>query len=257
MLVSIIIITLNEEENLKKTIESVKKAAKLNNGSLLPIEIIVSDGGSEDKTVEIANVLADKVIIGPRGRYKQLNTGAKVSNGDILLFLHADTLLPPDAILMIINQMSDFNVFGGGFKKKWNWNPNVQLTSFLKFMSYMWQGFGIWLVRLLKTFPGDNAIFVRKSIFQKLNGFSALWICEDFDFIKRLKKLGRKHVIFINSAVLTSTRRYEKYGFFKINIIWFFIYFTWRFGMPSNRLRNRFKKYSIIPKRVNRLIIRF
>ena len=197
MLISIIIITLNEEDNIQETIDAVKRSAELRNGFTLPIEIIVSDGGSEDKTVEIANNLVDNVIIGPPGRYKQLNAGARAANGEILLFLHADTILPEAAIFKIINLMKNSEIIGGGFKKRWNWKPDIKRSSFLKFMSFLWEGTGNWLVRLLKTFPGDNAIFVRESIFHEIRGFDPLWICEDFDFIRRIKKLGRRRISFI------------------------------------------------------------
>ena len=89
MLVSIIIITLNEAQNLEQIIEKVHLAAQFPSGNTIPIEIIVSDGGSIDGTLEIAQQKADKVITGPKGRYLQLNAGAKEAKGDILLFLHA------------------------------------------------------------------------------------------------------------------------------------------------------------------------
>jgi len=243
MLVSIIIITLNEAENIELTIKQARLAAIFSLGKSIPIEIIVSDGGSTDGTLEIAQKLADKVLKGPRGRYLQLNAGAKQANGDILLFLHADTILPKDAIIRIFYRSGDAKVIGGGFKKDWNWNPKVKRSSFLKFVNYWWQGLGNWLVRLLRTFPGDNAIFVRKSIYKEINGFRPLWICEDFDFSRRLKKYGKRRFIYIPSPVLTSTRRYEKHGFFYTNFIWFWIYWLWRLGMSQERLRVKFKKY--------------
>jgi hypothetical protein len=124
-------------------------------------------------------------------------------------------------------------------------------------MNYWWQGLGNWLVRLLRTFPGDNAIFVRKRVFEELKGFSYLWICEDFDFIRRLKRYGRKKIRYIGSTVLTSTRRFERYGFFNTIFSWFFIYWLWRLGMPQNSLKYRFTKYSTLPKRGNKLYLNF
>jgi glycosyltransferase involved in cell wall biosynthesis len=246
MIVSIIIITLNEKENLEKTIENIHLAAKFPSGKKVPFEIIISDGGSINGTLEIAKKLADKVIIGPKGRSLQLNKGVKHAKGDILLFLHADTIIPEGAILRILHELRNPNVIGGGFKKNWNWNPKVKRSSFLKFANYIWQGLGNWLVRLLRTFPGDNAIFVRRSIYEELNGFRPLWICEDFDFSRRLKKYGRKNYIYIRSAVLTSTRRYENFGFFHVNLTWFWIYWLWRLGMSQERLKFKFRGYNPI-----------
>jgi len=270
VLTSIIIITLNEEENIESTIISAKKAAQTKSGKLLPIEIIISDGGSTDDTIEIAKKRADKVIHAPKGRYKQLNAGAKGSTGDILLFLHADTILPKGAIVKILHTYKNPCVLGGGFKKVWNWSPNVKRTKFINILMYFWEGFGNWTVRFLKSFPGDNAIFVNRKIFEELGGFAPMWICEDFDFSLRLKKLCRKktcnpqnnkqkksRIVCINSPVKTSTRRFEKYGFLKVLRLWFFIYWLWRLGMPSDRLKARFNKYAVEPEKVHKNFIRF
>ena len=257
MFLSIIIITLNEAENLEETIEKARLAAHFPSGKSIPIEIIVSDGGSTDDTIEIAKRLADKVIVGPKGRYLQLNSGANQAQGEVLLFLHADTLLPEGAIIRMLYKLKNPEVIGGGFKKFWNWNPELKRSSFLKFLCFWWQGLGNWLVRLLRTFPGDNAIFVRKSIYREINGFRPLWICEDFDFSHRLKKYGMRRFIYIRSAVLTSTRRYEKYGFTNINLLWFKIYWLWRLGMPQERLKVKFNKYKTIPEKVNKTYLWF
>jgi len=208
MAISIIIITLNEIDNIENTIKMVRNSAKISSGSSIPIEIIVSDGGSEDGTIEIAKKLADKVEIGPSGRYLQLNIGAKLAEGDILLFLHADTLLPKGAILRIVHKLKDPYIIGGGFKKKWNWKPYVKRSSFLKFVNYFWEAMGNWLVRIFKSFPGDNAVFVRKTVFEELQGFKPLWICEDFDFMLRLKRFCRKKLIF-NGGREGKGRNYE------------------------------------------------
>jgi rSAM/selenodomain-associated transferase 2 len=241
MTVSIIIITLNEVGNIEETISKVREAARFPSGKALSIEIIVSDGGSTDGTIELAKKLVEKVLIGPKGRHLQLNAGAKQARGDTLLFLHADTILPKGAIIRINQRLKNPNIIGGGFKKNWNWNPTVKRSFCFKFATFWWQGLGNWLVRLLRTFPGDNAIFIRKSIYKELKGFRPLWICEDFDFSCRLKKYGKDRFICINSAVLTSTRRFEKYGFFYVNFYWFWIYWFWRFGMSQKRLKERFK----------------
>ncbi|MFX0077244.1 MAG: glycosyltransferase [Candidatus Hermodarchaeota archaeon] len=241
MLVSVIIITLNEVENIEESLNKVRSAASFPSGNILPIEIIVSDGGSIDGTIEVAKKIADKVIIGPKGRYLQLNAGANQARGEILLFLHADTILPQGAIIRIVEKFHDPKVIGGGFKKNWNWNPRIKRSFCFKLATFWWQGLGNWLVRLLRTFPGDNAIFVRKLIYKELKGFQPLWICEDFDFSRRLKKYGKDRFICMNSAVLTSTRRFERYGFLYVNFYWFWIYWFWRFGMSQKRLKDKFK----------------
>lgn len=269
MLVSVIIITLNEEENLESTILAVKEAARINSKEIIPVEIIVSDGGSNDQTIQIANKLADKVIIGPRGRYKQLNSGGRESRGNLLLFLHADTLLPEAGIIRIVNTLKDKRYLGGAFLKNWKWSADIERSSFIIFALWFWQKIGNWLVRAFKTFPGDNAMFVRRDVFNALSGYSPMWICEDFDFIKRIKRFCREHpvntsknhefhqkITYVHQAVLTSTRRIENYGFFKTIILWFFIYCFWRLGMTQEQLKIRFHKYSTIPERSFRKYIR-
>ena len=257
MLVSIIIITLNEAENIELTIKKARLAANFPSGKVVPIEIIVSDGGSTDRTLDIAHKIADKVVIGPKGRFRQLNGGAEQAKGEVLLFLHADTILPEGAIVRILYRLEDPNTIGGGFKKHWNWNPILKRSSFLKFASFWWQGLGNWLVLLLRTFPGDNAIFVRKSIYEEVKGFRSLWICEDFDFSRRLKKYGKKRFIYIHSPVLTSYRKYENYGFFYINLIWFWLYWLWRLGMSQKHLKVKFNKYLETTEKANKTYLRF
>jgi len=256
MVISVIIITLNEAHNIESTIINARLAAKWSSGRTFPIEIIISDGNSIDDTVNIAEKFADKVITSSPGRFRQLNEGVKHAKGDIVVFLHGDTLLPKGALIKIYNVMKDSNIIGGGFEKSWNWNPNIKRSSFIKFLNYVWESFDNWLVRLFKTFPGDNVIFVRRNIFNELNGYKPLWICEDFDFIRRLKAYGKKKIYCIQLQVLTSARRLVNYGFLKTKFIWCFIYWFWRLGMSPERLRVRFKKYSTVPENHNRSSIR-
>jgi len=112
-------------------------------------------------------------------------------------------------------------------------------------------------VRLLRTFPGDNAIFVRKSIFKAINGFKPMWICEDFDFSYRLIKYGKKRFVYIRSAVLTSTRRFEKYGFFYVVFTWMRIFWFWRFGLSQDSLKAKASQYNTVPEKGSKTYLRF
>lgn len=271
MLISVIIITLNEEKNLKKTILAARESARFDSKNYIQHEIIVSDGGSDDKTIEIAEEYADKVVIGPKARYKHLNLGGKEANGDILVFLHADTILPKDGLLQLAYRLKQNpEILGGAFKKSWNWPSNVKLTRFIKTCNYLLEGFGNWGVRLCKLFPGDNAIFVRKELFDELDGFSKMWILEGLDFTKKLRNYSKeledwpkfrrykRKLAYIRPAVLTSTRRFQKYGFIRVWCSWAVIYFLWRLlKMPQYRIRLFFQKYNNTPEEGDKKLIRF
>ena len=269
-MISVIIVTLNEVENIRNTIRTIRNSALLSSGKCLPIEIIVSDGGSTDGTLALAEEFADKVIHSQKGRYLQLNTGTEASNGEILLFLHADMILPRGAILRILKSFKDPQVLGGAFKKSWNWSPNISLSRLVKIFSNFWEGFGNWLTQLIKEFPGDNAFFIRRDIFYQLNGFSPMWICEDFDLSRRLLKYSKKieknllkkinykkKIAYIRIPVKSSTRRFETYGFFRSVYYWFKIYWLWRAGFSQNQLRDFVPKYNTTPHYTNRSFLRF
>jgi rSAM/selenodomain-associated transferase 2 len=253
-LISIIIITLNEEKYLESTIKSVRESAKLKSGKNIPIEIIVSDGGSEDNTVEIAEKLVEKVIIGTRGRFRQLNIGAKEAISEILLFLHADTIIPKEGLLSIIYFLQSPKIVGGCFKKHWDWNKEQINPKLIKFFNFFWQGFGNWSVNLLKIFPGDNAIFIKKKIFEQMNGYSPMWICEDFDLSKRLKNYGKKVIKYIPFPVSTSTRRFEKSGFIRTIWLWCWIYLLWRIGMTQTGLWHQYKCFLNLKRTHERIL---
>ncbi len=258
--ISVIIITLNEAANLASTILATKQAAQSRSGHLIPLEIIVSDGNSEDGTVSIAQKFADKVIVGPRGRATQLNAGARIATGEILLFLHADTLLPPGGLLRVWHALHTPEIIGGGFMKDWIWRPISRQSRLVNAVRYLWEGFGNWVVLLLKKFPGDNAIFVRRKTFDALGGFANLWICEDFEFSRCLVQLCKQkplslltgmitppRVICIPASVKTSARRFEDKGFIQTLKTWTFIYLFWLLGMPQDRLKRLFRHYSTSP----------
>lgn len=247
MLLSIIIISYNEEKFIGESIKSIFKALNFNSNNSFSTEIILSDGGSTDGTIQTAKPLIDKLVISPRGRYKQLNRGAKEAKGDVLLFLHSDTKLPENAFFQLEKNINNSPIIGGGFQKYWEWSKGVKISRLIRLINWLWEQFGNWTVRLIKTFPGDNAIFVEKKVFFSLGGFSPLLICEDFDFIRRLKSFCKKHskkITCINVPVITSARRFEEKGYFKTLFNWFYIYSLWWLGLSRLKLNHRFQNYS-------------
>jgi rSAM/selenodomain-associated transferase 2 len=175
-------------------------------------EVVVVDGGSRDSTVAIAQAYGAKVVHSQSGRAIQFNTGAKaVSDGsasrqdDVFLFLHADTCLPEDGLDAIRKAMSrqagDGKFVGGAFRLA------IEPATFsLGFIANIVNLRSRWL-----HLPyGDQALFVRRGIFEKLNGFTPMPIMEDVDFVKRLRMQGQ--VVLLKQKVVTSARRWLANG---------------------------------------------
>ena len=197
---SIIIPTFNEEENIGRCLETVV--------NIPGIEVIISDGGSTDKTVEMAGGYRNvKVVSSIRGRGTQMNTGASYAHGGILLFLHADSILSREAILKIPCVCKNNAIVGGAFKIRLLSDrlPYRLIEAGINFRS-----------RLLKLPYGDQGLFVKSSVFKELGGFGGMAVCEDLDFIWRLKKLGE--IAILDEEILSSVRRWENSGVLRTSL---------------------------------------
>ena len=222
--ISIIVPTFNEAKCLGETLAHIQQ--------LSPHEVIVSDGGSDDATLEIAEKYTENVVSGPAGRALQMNAGARIATGDIFLFLHADSHIDPASYEKISTSMENPEKIGGAFSlcidsDKWSLRLITRLANLRS--------------KYLGMAYGDQAFFVKNSIFQRLNGFAELPICEDIDFFKRLRKLGS--VILLNDKVLTSPRRWNKEGIWFTTLRNIFIATLFELGFPPRILT---KWYQII-----------
>jgi rSAM/selenodomain-associated transferase 2 len=194
---SIIIPVLNESPIIDHTIEHVYQI-----GSGFDPEVIVVDGDSRGGTLEAIKNKDVIKIISPKGRGKQMNRGASVAQGDILLFLHTDTELPKDAFEAISSAMNKLQLVGGAFDLGIKSDRSVfRLVEELVYMR----------TRLTKVPYGDQAIFIRKEIFDKVSGFKEIPVMEDVEFMRRVKRSGYK-ICIIPQMVKTSPRRWEKEG---------------------------------------------
>lgn len=164
-------------------------------------ELIVVDGGSSDDTVAVARALGAKVFPGPQHRARQMNLGAREATGAILLFLHADTILPIGALPILRAAMADAAIVGGGFARRYD-SPSLVLRTTC--------GLAQWRNRLLGWHLGDQAMFVRREIFEQLGGFLEVDRFEDLDFSRRLKRRGR--LATLRPAVVSSARRFARSG---------------------------------------------
>jgi rSAM/selenodomain-associated transferase 2 len=189
MKISIVIPVLNEAHQLPNIL-SIQAT---------DIEIIVVDGGSQDQTVAIAQSFGMKVLHADPGRATQMNTGAAIATGEILLFLHADTRLPNDFDRMIRKALS--SAIAGAFQLK--------IDATLRGIRLIEWGIN-WRSRYLQLPYGDQAIFLKAETFHKMGGFPNLPIMEDFEFVRTLRQLGK--IAILPTPVTTSGRRWQKFG---------------------------------------------
>lgn len=238
--VSIIIPTLNEATTLGRTLRHL---------SILeppPWEILVVDGGSQDKTIAIAEAAAVPVLFTSKaGRSVQMNQGATAATGDVLCFLHADTLVPDDLVAIVERTLADPAIVAGGFVSIMTGATTTRwffaLLNFLKtdIMPFLLrpheyrQGF-----RLLF---GDQVIFCRRQVFCDCGGFDpALPIMEEADLCMKLRHYGR--ICQVNRTVQCSDRRIAKQGVLKATIIYFGIGFLWGIGVSATWLKKLYQE---------------
>ncbi|MDH3975598.1 MAG: TIGR04283 family arsenosugar biosynthesis glycosyltransferase [Deltaproteobacteria bacterium] len=221
-LISVVIPALNEEGSIEATLEAAKNAAT--------VEVIVADGGSSDNTAEICRSCGVRVINSPPGRGPQMNAGAKASKGDIILFLHADTLLPSGYDGTVRAALIDKNTVGGTFS--FALSRSSRVFSLITFMVNLRS-------KLMGLPYGDQAIFVRRSEFEKLGGFNPVPIMEDVAFIRALKKLGK--IKIVDDAVITSSRRWEKEGWLKTTVRNQVLLYLYLLGVSPERLYRFYK----------------
>jgi len=190
-MISIIIPTRDEAVHLPAALDALA-------ANLRSCEVIVADGASGDATVDVAKVRGASVIqCATRQRATQLNAGARCARGDVLLFLHADTLLPPSGLERIEAALAHHEIVGGAFARRYD-SPSflLRVTCLLAEARCRWNGW----------FLGDQAIFVRREMFTTLGGFREYEIFEDLDFSRRLARAGR--VVTLRPPVVSSARRF-------------------------------------------------
>lgn len=205
-IISIIIPVFNEAENIQNFLKQFKPC--------IEIEIIIVDGGSTDKTQEKIEELATrerkiKLITNSKlGRANQMNLGAALATGEILLFLHADTILPTNYQQIVQDILNKKNVIIGAFQLSIN-SPKKTLRLVEKMVDMR--------SRFLSLPYGDQGFFMTKDNFNRLDGFADLPIMEDFNLIQKAKRYG--NIAIADAAVITSPRRWQKLGVIKTTVI--------------------------------------
>jgi rSAM/selenodomain-associated transferase 2 len=194
-------------------------------------EVILVDGGSQDDTVAIARSAGFKVLIAERGRATQMNMGAHAATGEILLFLHADTQLPDQADQIIlkaieadVRQWGRFNVRIDGISKM------LKVIAMLMNVRSAWTGIA----------TGDQAIFVRRQLFQMMGGFPQQALMEDIEFSKRIKR--KSQPICLYQKVTTSGRRWEANGVWRTIFLMWGLRAAYFFGADPVKLAKRYQR---------------
>lgn len=255
--------TLNEADWIERTLRHLQM--------LQPSvwEIIVVDGGSQDKTVTIARSINNsvnlcennsvnqfenrstnfstdiKIVSANSGRAVQMNQGAEVATGEILCFLHADTMVPDDLVTIVETTLSNPTIACGGFislmvgKDITRWG--ISLHNYLKtyyapllFRPHLFFGKG------LRLLFGDQVMFCRRTDFWQCGGFDAIPIMEEANLCLKLTRLGRIHLV--NRVVQSSDRRVAKWGALKANAIYLFIGSLWGLGVPAATLKRFYEE---------------
>lgn len=222
MKLSIVMPTLDEAEAIVATLSSLQALRAEGH------EVIVSDGGSTDDTVAQAEGLADRVLIGAPGRARQMNAGAAVARGDVLLFLHADTRLPEDAA-DAIRAAVPCGLWG---------RFDVDITGRSRMLRVVAALMNL-RSRLTGIATGDQAIFVSHGAFAAVGGYPEQPLMEDIELSRRLKKIGAPACL--RERVITSGRRWEAHGVWRtILLMWRLRFDYWR-GVPPARLADRYR----------------
>jgi rSAM/selenodomain-associated transferase 2 len=218
MKLSTIVPMLNEEAAIASTLRALRAGGP--DG-----EIIVVDGGSVDRSREIVRPLCNLLIEAPRGRAVQMNAGATQAMGDVLAFVHADTIVPRTFATDIEIALADPRIVGGRFDVRLDDSHPlcVLIGALISLRS-----------RLSRTATGDQTIFVRRAIFQTLGGFPDIPICEDLEFARRLKRTGR--IACVRSRVVTSARRWRKAGIIRMVVRMWLIRSAYLAGVPPSKL---------------------
>ncbi|MBL7055350.1 TIGR04283 family arsenosugar biosynthesis glycosyltransferase [Candidatus Woesearchaeota archaeon] len=224
-MISIVIPVYNESKIILECLDSIYSQNE-------NYEIIIVDSG-KDKTLKKINSIKNKKIKyfrSSKGRSLQMNLGSRYSEGDVLLFLHADSVLPVNALEEIEKSIREGHVGGGFFQQ---FKENNFLLKLVSFRSNFRSSF-------FKIFFGDQAIFVKKEVFEKLGGFKQIPIMEDLDFSKRMKKLGKLKTI--KNKITISRRKYLEKGIIRLSFVYFILMIMYHLGFSYEKIKKVYEK---------------
>ncbi len=223
--ISLVIPVLNEAPGIVQSLSALQSLRAAGH------ELIVVDGGSTDDSLALSRSYSDRVIRGPRGRSRQMNAGASIASGDIFLFLHADTFLPAGADRLIIEGLKRHRKSWGRF--------DVRLSGkhlLLRVVGYLMN----MRSRVTGTATGDQAIFVRRELFEKVGGCPDIDLMEDIALRRMLKR--REPPLCLWQRVLTSSRRWERNGLFRTILLMWRLRLLYFLGSHPERLARQYER---------------
>ncbi len=225
-MISIILPVLHETERIEEAIARLRDQDSRNG-----MEIIVVDGDGDGTTI---NAIRDEKVVkltSKQGRAFQMNRGAAFAHGDILLFLHADTLLPFRALNLVRAAMDDTRFVAGAFNLGFNTDRGIFRVTEL-YVSLR--------TRLTRVPFGDQAIFIRRDYFEKIGGYGEIPLMEDVELMKRIRKRGDR-VMIIPEKVRTSPRRYEQEGIIYCTLRNWLVQALYAWGVPAERIEKWYR----------------
>lgn len=223
MTLTVIIPALNEAAHISDTVWLAMRAPG--------VEVVVVDGGSTDGTAELARAAGAITISSPPGRAIQMNAGAAAASGDTLLFLHADTALPPGYHTHIEDTLARPCVVAGAFTLRVDSPENgIRIVEWLaNFRS-----------KVMRMPYGDQGIFMGADVFRDAGGFPEIPIMEDYELMRRLNRRGR--IVTADASVVTSARRWERLGVFRTTVINQLVIIGYHMGVSHERLKRLYSR---------------
>ncbi len=222
---SVIIPVLNEASGIQAFLSPLQKFRQQG------VEFVIVDGGSTDATIELARPFCDVIVESPKGRAKQMNMGAKHARGGLLLFLHADTLLPDNFLFLIEQKWKKNKKLWGRFNVRLSGaRVSLRLIEYCMNLRSRWTGIA----------TGDQAIFVSAALFHELKGYPDIPLMEDIALSKALKKISRP--VSLPEKVITSSRRWEKFGIWQTVFLMWQLRLSYFFGVNPRRLAARYEQ---------------
>ena len=223
--ISVVIPTLNEAAELPETLRRLRAVSEVK-------EIIIADGGSRDDTVKLAEAAGCVVVNCAPGRGRQSRAGAERATGEVVLFLHADTWVPPEAGRALLACLARPGVVAGGFYKVFRYPPSW-LVRGSRFKCW-------WRLLVARRVMADQGIFLRREMLSRIGGVPDVPLMEEFELCKRLRPLGR--IALADATVVTSARKFCKLGALRTYALMWWVTAGYYRGVPLEELRRRYER---------------